>query len=514
NGPSSADENVDFVFLSDGSYDVTLTLTNSDGLSHSVSTMIDVLPNSNTYSVAGEITVAPTLSVDSDVNDSISTPTSNDAIGSAQEISNPTSVGGYINRPGTGPDFDGLGHSATTGDYSDYYKIQARGRETVNLRISTRDVGELDLYLYDENQDIVDYSISGTGHESVQIPDTPGTYYIEAYVYSGYSNYVLTIGAGLASVSSHGMNASSDLVIGDVIAKGSPVGQAAGMLQMAPTTSMRGGNGLSQPVLYRFGADMMSAMASSALSLAASSQGSPSEIELKLQTMLTAKMIASDKGVEFAEPNYMMKTQIEPNDSNYRYQWHYPKIRLPEAWDQTTGSGSVKVAVLDTGIVQTHPDLSGRLSSDGYDFVGFLSNGDGDGRDANPSDQGDGLDNNQCTNSSRRTSSFHGTHVAGTIGAATNNSSGVAGVTWSTEIMDLRVLGCGGGSSWDIAEALKYAAGLPNESGIIVSDPADIANMSLGGGGYSQFFQDAVNDVRAAGMIVIAAAGNDGDSSL
>ena len=112
--------------------------------------------------------------------------------------------------------------------------------------------------------------------------------------------------------------------------------------------------------------------------------------------------------------------------------------------------------MLDTGIAD-HPDIASRLTADGFDFVSSLGNsGDGDGIDGDPTDPGDGSDNAQCGDSSEPRSSFHGTHVAGTIGASTNNRLGVAGVTWSPEIMDVRVLGCGGGSDWDVSQGILY----------------------------------------------------------
>ncbi|MEO0662474.1 MAG: S8 family serine peptidase, partial [Planctomycetota bacterium] len=110
-------------------------------------------------------------------------------------------------------------------------------------------------------------------------------------------------------------------------------------------------------------------------------------------------------------------------------------------------------------------------------------------------------------------SSFHGAHVAGTVGANTNNDYGVAGVSWQTTLMHARVLGIGGGSSFDIANGLLWSAGLANATGLVANPPADIANMSLGGPGFSQTFQDACTAAWNAGTVVIAAAGNENSST-
>lgn len=159
------------------------------------------------------------------------------------------------------------------------------------------------------------------------------------------------------------------------------------------------------------------------------------------------------------------------------------------------------------GVLLAHPDLDGQFSADngaghpGYDFVSDLANAlDGDGIDPDPDDPGD--------DPARNDSSFHGTHVAGTVSAATNNGQGVAGVAGGARVMPLRVLGAFGGSSYDLVQALRYAAGLPNASGRVPTRPADVINLSLGGGAYSQAEQDAISAARAQGVVVVAAAGN------
>ncbi len=221
-------------------------------------------------------------------------------------------------------------------------------------------------------------------------------------------------------------------------------------------------------------------------------------------TISRALALRGAPGIRYAEPNRRRRATKTPNDPRYAEQWNYPLIRCPEAWDLTTGSSSAIVAVIDTGKT-AHPDLTGKWTA-GYDFISDPSvAGDGDGRDGDPTDVGDG--------GGFGPSSFHGTHVAGTVGAATDNATGVSGVGWNVRVMPLRVLGIGGGLDSDLVPAIRYAAGLANATGQVPAQRADVLNMSIGGAGYSQALQDAVTAARDAGVVVCASAGNDGDSN-
>lgn len=214
-----------------------------------------------------------------------------------------------------------------------------------------------------------------------------------------------------------------------------------------------------------------------------------------------ADAMAAMPGVKVASPNYLMQAFTQPNDTFYDKQWHYPQIKLPQAWDVTQGSSNVIVAVLDTGIVSSHPDFSGRLVG-GFDMISNPQIArDGDGRDGDPEDVGDLI--------TPQGSSFHGTHVAGTIGANGNDGQGVAGVDWNCKLMTVRVLGQGGGTVDDIANGILYAAGIPNGSGFVPPQAADIINMSLGGPGLNPVMEQACNQAAAAGVLLVAAAGND-----
>lgn len=206
-------------------------------------------------------------------------------------------------------------------------------------------------------------------------------------------------------------------------------------------------------------------------------------------------------GVRFTEKNLRMYPYRTPNDKAYSLQWHYSALNLPAAWDVSTGGGAVTVAVLDTGIVN-HPDLNPRVVA-GYDMVSDAANaGDGNGRDSDPTDMGGDEPGGG--------SSWHGSHVAGTIGAATDNTSGVAGVTWTARIMPVRVLGKQGGTSADIAAAMTWATGGSVPGLPANPTPAKVVNMSLGGASApTRTYQDVIDARVPAGAIFVIAAGNE-----
>ncbi|MFF8874370.1 S8 family peptidase [Streptomyces massasporeus] len=222
----------------------------------------------------------------------------------------------------------------------------------------------------------------------------------------------------------------------------------------------------------------------------------------------------ADPQVAYVVPDRLNKpTAVTPNDTEYSKQWDLFEstagMNVPGAWDTTTGSG-VTVAVIDTGYV-THSDLAANIVG-GYDFISDTAvSVDGNGRDSNPADPGDWYNDNECGQGiAASTSSWHGTHVAGTIAAATNNGKGVAGIAHGAKISPVRVLGKCGGYDSDIIDAITWASG-GTVSGVPANtNVAKVINMSLGGGGAcSSATQSAINGAVNRGTSVVVAAGNE-----
>nr|WP_267472951.1 S8 family peptidase [Stenotrophomonas rhizophila] len=251
-------------------------------------------------------------------------------------------------------------------------------------------------------------------------------------------------------------------------------------------------------------------------------QGRLSAVEL--QKVL--KEIKADPSVQYAEADVKLQRvdvrpreatpQLVPNDPYYaQYQWHLHSatggINAPAAWDVAQGEGVV-VAVLDTGILPQHPDFSGNLLA-GYDFISDAetSRRATDERVPGALDYGDWVENdNECyAGSLAEDSSWHGTHVAGTVAESTNNGVGMAGVAYKARVLPVRVLGKCGGYLSDIADAITWASG-GTVAGIPANaNPAEVINMSLGGGGACDAaYQDAINGAVSRGTIVVVAAGN------
>ena len=274
---------------------------------------------------------------------------------------------------------------------------------------------------------------------------------------------------------------------------------------------------------------------------------------------VAAAKIALESDVEYAQPDRIMRHQLVPNDSLYANQWDLFEaiggINAPTGWNTTFGAASVVVADLDTGFTD-HPDLAGRFISNGYDFIyDYLVANDHvpaqpvscttsgvygnplappcvSSRDGDAHDPGDWIDDfvddtysffswfYGCGATSN--SSWHGTHTAGTIAAAANNATGIAGINWISKILPARVLGKCGGYTSDIADAIVWVSGGSVLGVPANTTPARVMNMSFGGylgAGLScpvndLVYQNAINTALANGTVAVAAALNSDDDTF
>jgi serine protease len=509
---NAADAAVAWFTAPDVTGDSTLVfrLVVSDDVGASDRDDVHVIVRPARFSLSGTITAAPGTAVDGDVNDPDAPRTPNDTASEAQEVPNPVILGGYLNAPGAGP----RGPLYRTGDTSDFYRLHLHQGQSVSLFVADPEAGDLDLYLWQASgAGVIDASMDAAALESLVAPDA-GEYLVEVTSFSGASNYTLVAGQIRIPGIHSGVRLSDDFVPGEVILE--PRGSTAAPHGTAAWQRGAGAGAAAPgpPVLARL-EHLAGAMSGSRASRDfAIWRSLPREVERpfadaqasdKHATLLAMKALRRDYAIANAQLNYRIRPRSVPNDPFYPLQWHYPMIELPAAWDFTTGDPGVTVAVIDTGILAQHPDLAGQLLP-GYDFVSNpASSGDGDGIDPDPEDPGDG--------NGVAASSFHGTHVAGTVAAASGNGIGAAGVAPGVKLLPLRALGPSGGSSYDILQAVRYAAGLTNDSGTVRA-PVDVINLSLGRRGPCWPAEQAAFDAaRQAGVVVVAAAGNDDEDA-
>ena len=478
----------------------------------------------STASISGVISPAVNMVVDSDINDPLSEYADNSSFALAQAITNTSIVHGFLTDTPT--NFDG-DRFEVDDDIFDVYEVSLQAGQQIQMQIvdydefannSSQFDGDLDLALYDDTFQLMGISQSITEFESIAVANS-GIYYVVAYSYSGASKYSLQFTSS-PSNARNTVYQPLEFMPSEAVVKTITNRVAASAAQNASQAASL------DMTLSHHQSDQRAALAYLKLSTARGFKppnvlsniisgkatlslfDSPATDEM-LATLTDIKRLNQSAVIEFAYPNYIRRPALVPNDALYTSQWHYPAMNLPQAWDITTGTAvgrEVIVAVVDTGIVLSHEDLQGQLVS-GYDFISSTSNAlDGDGIDNNPDDPGDQLVTGN--------SSWHGTHVAGTVAANTNNSIGVAGVSWGAKIMPIRVLGRFGGTDYDILQGVRFAAGLSNDSNTLPTQRADIINLSLGGAGYSQAAADVFQEVYDSGVIVVAAAGNEATSSL
>jgi serine protease len=494
------------------------------------------------YTISGKITLAESNWLDADTNDPQQPDyRSNDTPAEAQVVPNPTLLVGHVGFRGQGnpgPNFD-------NGDMEDYFRVSLQAGQVLELEFSADpSTIDLDLFLFPvAGGNSVGASIGENKYECIRVTRS-GDYYVNVSVYApssaGGTVYQLRLGAPGSGNSACGVSSTAVVVPGEVIAQ---VKSSEGVTgKSALPTGMQIARGQAQdgrPVLLTLPADaatttrtladlaQKTAIASSTAGASATKQKSAAQLQetysmLKrndmnpdvrrtIETMAMTKLLRASGNYDFVELNYEVKTtqsltgSLPSNDRDYaRQRWHYELINLPSAFQALNALNPAPsqrpiVAVIDTGVVLGHPDLSGQMVG-GYDFVPASDSGDGDGLDAN-------ADDSARANS---TPSFHGTHVAGTVAAQGFNTLGGLGVAPMAQIMPIRVLGERSGTTYAVLQGIRFSAGLSNDSGALPARRADVINMSLGSEApCSTAMSSAVSAARAAGTIVVAATGND-----
>ena len=511
-----------------GDKTVTLTVVDNQGGRAAVESSVTVLRG---FSLAGEIKIASNIVTDSDVNDPTAPYLNNDSADRAQALPNPVISNGFVSSDGTGVARDRF---ADTGDTFDFYRIELLQGQLISLQLADFEkdnpsAHDIDLFLFDQNNQLLAFSDADNAEfENIVAPQS-GTAYIMLRADSGATKYILRVGNDFTSGRIAGKNASieffpNQLMLGyrsnQLLSQSLGVDTPGLLAEQSALHSVGSGNmQLAQLPSARHCRELLEKLSGAGAGMAlpddslmmASQAATPQPLnDAKYLTLTLIKALRKRSDVAFAEPNYRIRASATPNDFYFRLQWHYPFINLPDAWNITTGtasSGQIVVAVIDSGVLLGHPDLANKTVA-GYDFIRDPAvAADGDGIDPNPDDVGD-------REGASGQSSFHGTHVAGTVAALSNNSNGVAGVSWGAQIMPIRVLGIGGGSGYDLVQGIRYAAGLSNDSGRVPARRADVINLSLGClACYSQLLADTIAEARSAGVIVVAAAGNNASSA-
>jgi serine protease len=444
------------------------------------------------YSISGSISPDALNRIDGDTNDPASPVIDNNSLEEAQWVLAPALIGGFVAAPGTDSRF------GIAGDEFDIYGVELQAGQMIVLEVPDSSGVELDLYLLDAGGIVVDAALGPATSLSLA-PDIAGAYFVAVRAYAGLSNYSLRLDSthSLALESRRAVRVSDDFVPGEVIVRTRPDGtglpevaaQRMGLLTVAGHPA--------REQLWRIpegqSGQVLEALSTWAPPTRISLRWADPSLEARYETLRAIQALGKKPDIETVSPNHIVRPTRLPNDQWQGLQWFHGNIDLPLAWDISTGEppdAEIVVAVIDTGVFLNHEDLQGKLLP-GYDFVRMQPTGDDPGDPSSPGG-----------------SSWHGTHVAGIAAAASDNSVGVAGVSWGARILPIRTLTDQGGTLYNTLQGIRYAAGLPNDSGTVPDRRADVINLSLGGGSFSQAEADLYQSIRDQGIFVIAASGN------
>lgn len=318
----------------------------------------------------------------------------NDGVGTAQPLVEGNAISGRASAGDAGlPHVTQIDGQAVNATLHDLYKITISEPAQVLLTLAEDDTtgNDLDLYVLDANGKEIDRSIDSISPVELVELSKPGTYLIAVSGFKGQSAYTLAVPTASAPLSfgQTVLPVGAELVPGDIIVKfrQQPEAKAAALHSLSRKAQAAGMQVVEDlpfgATLLKVPERLLLTTTKKSVSKAAPSASSGIDAaklakslsrgrnELKAATIALVQQLRGDPDVEYAEPNFINRAFAVPNDQYYSLQWHYPLIRLPEAWDVTKGDPSVIVAVIDTGILAQHPDLQGQLVP-GYDFVQTL----------------------------------------------------------------------------------------------------------------------------------------------
>lgn len=463
-----------------------------------------------TYRLAGTVRAQPDTAVDGDTNDpqAVFFNNNGESPDNIQSIPGRVLLSGFVTAVPTGIAGDRF---STRSDENDVFRASLKQGQFVSLKNADFESADCDLYLYRESDMMLVAFSTATGEfDSVSVP-ADDDYVIVVNAVRGSSSYLLGIDTTsmMPGVARFGQKA--DFKPDTAIVRFSHADSGTGMSKadalesrLQVSLSHRDPRRAALARFNRINPQTRTAMQLQPLKdnfggwLLQRNRASHD----RLETVRVIKSLSREKDIVLAEPNYRMAVQQTPaDDASFGFQWYLPAVGVGAAWNTTMGSADVIVAVVDTGIFSAHVDLQGQLVP-GYDFIANPGvSRDGDGLDPDPEDVGDSDVIGE--------SSWHGTHVAGLIAALNNNGQGVIGTAPGVKVMPLRAVGFGGADSYDVMQAVRYAAGLENDSGTVPPRSADIINLSLGGGSYSESSQQLFNELYDLGVLTVAAAGNE-----
>jgi serine protease len=492
------------------------------------------------YTLAGVLQVTGGAAVDADLNDpNQAGRTSNDDVDHAQPLTAPTWLVGTVNRPGSGP----IGASRVDGDETDVYVIDLQGTETVELAFSADDPqADLDLHVLSADGRLVGSADGSTGRDECIRITQPGRHYLMVAAFRGAAVYQLRVAnadSGAAGCSTR--TVAADFAPGELVARARS-GPSTRALVAAATTRRaalqraighagvrtRGTAPATLPHLLTLPADAGTrrsglrrlAQALEQPTLLPDSPAAPARadatapdhsLQARFDTLRYAKALRATGLYDYVQPDWRLTSSsapllgpFPPDDPDWVSQrWHHEMIALPAAINRLAAlpvppAQRPVIAIVDTGVMLDHPDLQAQFIASGRTFVTIDQPGDGN--------RASGDDVHTAADAALS----HGTHVAGTAAATAWNGLAVAGVAPMARLMPLNVFGRGSSArSHDIIQAMLYAAGLENNAGMQPTRRADVINLSAGSPGpCSAAFQDAIDQVRAAGVLVVAASGS------